>query len=104
MKEILSYLFDYKTLTKDDAKEVLTNFSSGILQLRNYRDSGMPYLICAFPWICLISIQLMYVVQEVMGKAPSIFQRLLLSLWLGQERKYLSMETIVFLQVAGHQM
>lgn len=29
MKEILSYLFDHKTLTKDDAKEVLTNIASG---------------------------------------------------------------------------
>lgn len=29
MKEILSYLFDYKTLTKNDAKEVLTNIASG---------------------------------------------------------------------------
>ncbi len=29
MKEILSYLFDHKTLTKDFAKEVLTNIASG---------------------------------------------------------------------------
>src|SRR6056297_4296798 len=29
MKEILSYLFDHKTLTKDDAKGVLTNIASG---------------------------------------------------------------------------
>lgn len=29
MKEILSFLFDYKTLTKDDAKTVLTNIASG---------------------------------------------------------------------------
>ncbi|MEX0988396.1 MAG: anthranilate phosphoribosyltransferase [Bacteroidales bacterium] len=29
MKEILSYLFDHKTLTKEDAKEVLTNIATG---------------------------------------------------------------------------
>jgi anthranilate phosphoribosyltransferase len=29
MKEILSYLFDHKTLTRDDAKMVLTNIASG---------------------------------------------------------------------------
>lgn len=29
MKDILSYLFDHKTLTKDFAKEVLTNIASG---------------------------------------------------------------------------
>jgi anthranilate phosphoribosyltransferase len=29
MKEILTYLFDHKTLTRDDAKQVLTNIASG---------------------------------------------------------------------------
>ncbi len=29
MKEILSFLFDHKTLTRDDAKEVLTNIATG---------------------------------------------------------------------------
>ena len=29
MKEILTYLFDHKTLTRDDAKEVLTNIAAG---------------------------------------------------------------------------
>ena len=29
MKEILTYLFDHKTLTKEDAREVLTNIASG---------------------------------------------------------------------------
>jgi len=43
MKEILSYLFDYKTLTKDDAKEVLTNIASG-----KYNDSEIAAFVSVY--------------------------------------------------------
>ncbi|MDA3824209.1 MAG: anthranilate phosphoribosyltransferase [Bacteroidales bacterium] len=43
MKEILSYLFDYKTLTKDDAKEVLTNIASG-----SYNDSEIAAFVSVY--------------------------------------------------------
>ncbi|MFC2080148.1 anthranilate phosphoribosyltransferase [Bacteroidota bacterium] len=43
MKEILSYLFDYKTLTKDDAKSVLTNIASG-----KYNDSEIAAFVSVY--------------------------------------------------------
>jgi anthranilate phosphoribosyltransferase len=43
MKEILSYLFDHKTLTRDDAKQVLTNIASG-----NYNDPEIAAFVSVY--------------------------------------------------------
>jgi len=43
MKEILTYLFDHKTLTRDDAKQVLTNIASG-----NYNDPEIAAFVSVY--------------------------------------------------------
>ncbi|HKK64161.1 MAG TPA: hypothetical protein VJ951_16465, partial [Bacteroidales bacterium] len=43
MKEILTYLFEHKTLTKKDAKEVLTNIAKG-----NYNDPEIAAFVTVY--------------------------------------------------------
>jgi anthranilate phosphoribosyltransferase len=48
MKEILSYLFEHKTLTKTDAKNVLTNIAKG-----NYNDPEIAAFITVYLMRCV---------------------------------------------------